>query len=108
DRDGQRHRRSARDQARRRPGHSQAGDVMANPLSLVTNLPSTADTVDLLVKIAGQQLDGATAAAVLDVSVQQRLGQPAHLTLRLAAWDPDTNQLTLVDDPKLAPGSSVE
>jgi phage protein D len=81
---------------------------MANPLSLVTSLPSIADTVDLLVKIGGQQLDDATAAAVLDVSVQQTLGQPAHLTLRLAAWDPDTDQLTLVDDPKLAPGSAVE
>jgi phage protein D len=81
---------------------------MANPLSLVTSLPSIADTVDLLVKIAGQPLGGATAAAVLQVSVQQRLGQPAHLTLRLAAWDPDTDQLTLVDDPRLAPGSSVE
>lgn len=81
---------------------------MAISFSLVTSTPSAADTVDLLVKIAGRPLDGATAAAVLDVSVQQTLGQPAHLTLRLAAWDPDTDQFTLVDDPRLAPGSSVE
>ncbi len=81
---------------------------MANPLSLVTSLPSTADTVDLLVKIAGRPLDAAIAASVLDVSVQQTLGQPSHLTLRLAAWDPDTDQFTLVDDPRLQPGSSVE
>jgi phage protein D len=81
---------------------------MATPLSLVTSLPSIADTVDLLVKIAGQPLDGEIAAAVLDVSVQQTLGEAAHLTLRLAARDPDTDQLTLVDDPRLAPGSSVE
>jgi phage protein D len=81
---------------------------MANPLSLVTSLPSIADTVDLLVKIAGRQLDAAIAASVLDVSVQQTLGQAAHLTLRLAAWDPDADQFTLVDDPQLAPGSSVE
>jgi phage protein D len=81
---------------------------MANPLSLVTSLPSIADTVDLLVKIAGRPLDAAIAASVLDVSVQQTLGQSSHLTLRLPAWDPDTDQLTLVDDPRLAPGSSVE
>ena len=78
------------------------------PLPLAIGAPSSTDTVDLLVKIAGQQLDGATAASVLDVSVQQTLGQAAHLTLRLAAWDPDTDQLTLVDDPRLSPGSSVE
>jgi phage protein D len=81
---------------------------MANPLSLVTSLPSSTDTVDLLVKIAGQELDGATAASVLDVSVQQTLGRAAHLTLRLAAWDPDTDRLTLVDDSRLSPGGSVE
>ena len=81
---------------------------MALPLPLAAGAPSSADTVELLVKIAGQELDGATAASVLDVSVQQTLGQAAHLTLRLAAWDPDTDQLTLVDDPRLEPGSSVE
>lgn len=81
---------------------------MALPLSLVTGVPSRADTVDLLVKIAGQPLDGVTAASVLDVSVQQTLGRASHLTLRLAAWDPDSDQLTLVDDPRLSPGSSVE
>jgi phage protein D len=81
---------------------------MALPLSVVTGVPSTADTVDLQVKIAGRPLDAATAASVLDVSVQQTLGQAAHLTLRIAAWDPDSDQLTVVDDPRLAPGSSVE
>jgi uncharacterized protein len=81
---------------------------MANPPPLVTSLPSIADTVDLLVRIAGRPLDAAIAASVLDVSVQQTLGQPSHLTLRLAAWDPDTDQFTLVDDPSLKPGSSVE
>jgi uncharacterized protein len=81
---------------------------MASPRSLVASIPSVADTVDLLVKVAGRPLDGATAASVLDVSVQQQLGRAAHLTLRLAAWDPDTDQFTLVDDPRLKPGSSVE
>lgn len=81
---------------------------MANPRSRLTSIPPVADTVDLLVKIAGRPLDGATAASVLDVAIQQRLGRAAHLTLRLAAWDPDTDRFTLVDDPRLKPGSSVE
>lgn len=82
--------------------------MMVAPFSLVPSIPSTTDTVDLLVKIAGQPLDGATAASVLDVSVEQTLGEPAHLTLRLAAWDPDSDQLTLVDDERFEPGSTVE
>lgn len=81
---------------------------MVAPLSLALGVPATSDTADLQVKIAGVPLDGATAASVLDVSIQQTLGQAAHLTLKLAAWDPDSDQLTLVDDPMFQPGSTVE
>lgn len=82
--------------------------MMAAPSSLIPSIPPTTDTVDLLVKIDGQELDGATAASVLDVSVEQALGYPAHLTLRLAAWDPDSDRLTLDDDERFKPGCAVE
>jgi len=65
------------------------------------------DTTDALITIAGHRLEGA-AGSVLDVSVHQQLGQAAQATVRLAAWDFDTQQLILVDDAMFAPGSSVE
>ncbi len=73
-----------------------------------TGIPSTTDTVDLLVKISGKPLSGAAAASVIEVSVAQTLGQAAHLTMKLAAWDSDTEQLIWVDDAMFKPGSSVE
>lgn len=66
------------------------------------------DTVDLRVRIADKDLDGAAAASLLDVSVQQTLGEAAHLTLRLAAWDSDAEQLTWVDGAAFKPGNRVE
>ena len=76
--------------------------------SPAADIPATADTVDLLVKIGGRELNGAAAACLLDVSVQQTLGQAAHLSLRLAAWDSDTEQLTWIDDAMFKPGNAVE
>jgi phage protein D len=82
-------------------------DVTAT-FALGTRVPATGDTVDFLVRIGGRPLDGAVAASLLELSVQQTLGQAAHLTLRFSAWDSDTEKLTLVDDAMFRPGNSVD
>ena len=69
---------------------------------------STEDTVDLLVKIGGTQLDGEAAARLIDVSVAKVVGEAAQLTLRVAAWDSDSEELKWVDDEQFAPGATVE
>jgi phage protein D len=45
---------------------------------------------------------------VIDVSVEQKLGEVAQLTLRITAWDSDTEKLIWVDDAMFKPGSSIE
>jgi phage protein D len=81
---------------------------MAEPAILGSASASTDDTVDLLVKLGGKQLSGDAAACLLDVSIKQDVGHAAQLTLRLAAWDSDTQELTWTDDSALAPGTTVE
>lgn len=69
---------------------------------------ATDDTVDLLVTIGGSPLQGEAAACLIDVSVAKTVGEAAQLTLRLAAWDSDSEELRWVDDERFAPGATVE
>ena len=69
---------------------------------------STDDTVDLRVTVGNTKLDGEAAASLLDVSVAKTIGEAAQLTLRVAAWDSDAEELRWVDDELFAPGAAIE
>jgi phage protein D len=68
----------------------------------------TTDTLTLRVSIGGQDLDAEVMACLSELTVTQNLGQPATLSMRLTAWDAQTDQLRWVDDDTFEPGSSVE
>lgn len=80
---------------------------MALPLATVLDTIGAVDTADLLVTINGIPLTDEVAASVLDVSVVRTLGAAAQLTLRVAAWDSDAEELRWVDDKRFAPGATI-
>jgi uncharacterized protein len=82
--------------------------ILPNLLSTVVAGVSTEDTADLRVSLGGKPLAGDAAARLLHVSVSRTVGEAAQLTLRIAAWDSDTEELTWVDDTQFAPGATVE
>lgn len=82
--------------------------MMLPNLSTIAASGSTADTADVLVSVGGKPLDGETAARLKHVSLSHTVGEAAQLTLRIAAWDSDTEQPSWVDDGRFAPGAIVQ
>jgi phage protein D len=73
----------------------------------LTSAAAVTDTFDVAIKINDQPLVGEAAAAVLDFSINHQVGQAAQLTIRLAAWDSDAEELTWADDETFAPGGWI-
>src|SRR5262245_40537374 len=59
------------------------------------------------IALADQPLDDAIAACVIDLNIEQTLDHADHLSMRLATWDPDTDQATWIDDARFAAGAGL-
>ena len=66
------------------------------------------DSIDVSVKVAGKDLDGSELSRISEIKIHQTLGKVASLELKVAAWDPDTDDLNWVDDDRFTPGNDIE
>jgi phage protein D len=81
---------------------------LASLLGSIGGAAPADDTTDLRVTVGKTPLRGEAAACLLDVSVTKTVEQAAQLTLRVAAWDSDSEELKWIDDAMFTPGMPVE
>lgn len=51
--------------------------------------------------------DRELTACVLDLTIDRTVDQADHLTMRVAAWDPDTGKVAWLDDARFAAGAAL-
>jgi phage protein D len=62
---------------------------------------------NISVQLMGVPLDAVVGSNLLDVSVTKNFDSADHMTMRLAAWDPDIDIAAYIDDSMFAPGVRI-